>query len=213
MHASLVTLKDVYGITGSFVFARSGHLVARELPAMFDDAALNEAGSRLTRLHETFASVGDKLEIAVLRFREHKVYVKTLPAGALCIISNGGVNMPALRMAASLVGRRIAPVLDQVADDPALARAVPHGRGGARRAAVARGKTPAAPGAAGHAAVPRPDGGVGRRPGARCDQRCASDSAISRSSSSHSFIRASIRGPSAASSSWSASMSSWLVRA
>ena len=122
MHASLVTLKDVYGITGSFVYARSGHLVARELPPMFDDAALSEAGSRLTRLQETFASVGDKLEVAVLRYREHKVYVKTLPAGALCIISNGGVNMPALRMAASLVGRRIAPVLDQVADDPALAR-------------------------------------------------------------------------------------------
>lgn len=123
MHASLVTLKDVYGITGSFVFARSGHLVARELPPMFDDAALSEAGSRLTRLNETFASVGDKLEIAVLRFREHKVYVKTLPSGALCIISSGGVNMPALRMAASLVGRRIAPVLDQVADDPMIAQA------------------------------------------------------------------------------------------
>jgi predicted regulator of Ras-like GTPase activity (Roadblock/LC7/MglB family) len=137
MHASLVTLKDVYGITGSFVFARSGHLVARELPPMFDDAALSEASSRLTRLQETFASVGNKLEVAVLRYREHKVYVKTLPAGALCIISNGGVNMPALRMAASLVGRRIAPVLDQVADDPALARAVP--------AAAAAPAAPASP--------------------------------------------------------------------
>ncbi len=123
MHASLVTLKDVYGITGSFVCARSGHLVARDLPSMFDDAALGEAGSRLTRLQETFASVGDKLEVAVLRFREYKVYVKVLTAGALCIISIGNVNMPALKMAANLVGRRISPVLDQVADDPALARA------------------------------------------------------------------------------------------
>lgn len=123
MRATLVTLKDVYGITGSFIFSRSGHLVARELPPMFDDAALSEAGSRLTRLQETFASVGDKLEVAVLRFREHKVYVKTLPAGALCIISSGGVNMPALRMAANLVGRRIAPMLDQVAEDPALVHA------------------------------------------------------------------------------------------
>jgi len=120
MRASLVTLKDVYGITGSFVFARSGHLVARELPPMFDDIALSEAGSRLTRLQETFAAVGDKLEVAVLRFKEHKLYVKTVPAGALCIISGGGVNMPALRMAANLVSRRIAPMLDQVADDPLL---------------------------------------------------------------------------------------------
>ena len=125
MHASLVTLKDVYGITGSFVYARSGHLVARELPPMFDDIALSEAGSRLARLHETFSSVGDKLEIAVLRFREHKVYVKSLPAGALCIISSGSVNMPALRMAANLVGRRIAPVLDHVADDTKLVETPP----------------------------------------------------------------------------------------
>ena len=120
MRASLVTLKDVYGITGSFIFSRNGHMVARELPAMFDDAALHEASSRLTRLQETFAAAGEQLDIAVLRFRDHKIYVKALPAGALCIISNGGVNMPALRMAASLVGRRVAPALDLVADDPVL---------------------------------------------------------------------------------------------
>jgi predicted regulator of Ras-like GTPase activity (Roadblock/LC7/MglB family) len=125
MRASLVTLKDVYGITGSFIFTRSGHMVARELPPMFDDAALNEAGSRLTRLQETFSAAGEQLDIAVLRFRDHKLYVKSLPAGALCIISDGGVNMPALRMAASLVGRRIAPVLDAVADEPVLEEEAP----------------------------------------------------------------------------------------
>ena len=144
MHASLVTLKDVYGITGSFVYARSGHLVARELPPMFDDVALSEAGSRLARLHETFSSVGDKLEIAVLRFREHKVYVKSLPAGALCIISSGSVNMPALRMAANLVGRRIAPMLDQVADDPTYADTAPAPSATTAEAAPSTGARPPA---------------------------------------------------------------------
>jgi predicted regulator of Ras-like GTPase activity (Roadblock/LC7/MglB family) len=120
MRASLVTLKDVYGITGSFIFTRAGALVARELPLMFDDAALAEASSRLTRLQETFASAGDQLDVAVLRFRDHKLYVKTLSGGALCIISDGAVNMPALRMAASLVGRRISPALDTVAALPML---------------------------------------------------------------------------------------------
>jgi predicted regulator of Ras-like GTPase activity (Roadblock/LC7/MglB family) len=118
MRVSLVTLKDVYGITGSFVFTRAGDLVARELPAMFDDTALGEAGSRLTRLHETFAASGDELDVAVLRFRDHKLYVKSLPAGALCIISDGAVNMPALRMAANLVGRRITPALDALSSAP-----------------------------------------------------------------------------------------------
>lgn len=118
LRVSLITLKDVFGITGSFVFNRGGDLVARELPSMFDDTALGEASSRLMRLHETFAAAGDQLDVAVLRFRDHKLYVKTLPAGALCIISDGAVNMPALRMAANLVGRRITPALEALANAP-----------------------------------------------------------------------------------------------
>ena len=44
IRASLIALKDVYGIAGSFVFARGGYMVARELPAMFDDLALHRGG-------------------------------------------------------------------------------------------------------------------------------------------------------------------------
>jgi predicted regulator of Ras-like GTPase activity (Roadblock/LC7/MglB family) len=110
---ALATLKDVAGIAGSFVFTSSGHLVARELHAMFDDAALREAAERLTRLSDTFASVGDHLDLAVIRFQDHKLYLKVLSGGMLCILADGIVNMAALRMAANLVGRRITPDLDQ----------------------------------------------------------------------------------------------------
>jgi predicted regulator of Ras-like GTPase activity (Roadblock/LC7/MglB family) len=112
MRDSLATLRDVVGITGSFVFTRRGRLVARELPPMFDDSALSEASGRLTRLQETFAAAGDQLEVAVLRYRDHKLYVKSFAGGMLCIITDGVVNMAALRMAANLVGRRIAPALE-----------------------------------------------------------------------------------------------------
>lgn len=117
IRANLIALKDVYGVAGSFVFARGGYVVARELPPMFDDLTLTEAGARLALLQETFAAVGDRLDSAVLRFADHKIYVKPLSAGALCIITVGGVNMPVLRMAANLVARRIAPVLEPIADD------------------------------------------------------------------------------------------------
>jgi predicted regulator of Ras-like GTPase activity (Roadblock/LC7/MglB family) len=123
---SLATLKDVAGIMGSFVFADDGRLVAREIPAMFDDTALAEASGRLTRLRDTFAAVGDRLDVAVVRFRDHKLYLKALGAGMLCILAEGGVNMPALRMAANLVGRRIVPALERAAQEPApLAAASP----------------------------------------------------------------------------------------
>jgi predicted regulator of Ras-like GTPase activity (Roadblock/LC7/MglB family) len=108
VRTSLATLKDVAGITGSFVCTQSGRLVAREIPALFENAVLAEAGSRLVRVGETFAAGGDELDVAVVRYGDHRVYLKSIAGGMLCIVVAGPVNMPALRMAANLVGRRIA---------------------------------------------------------------------------------------------------------
>ena len=118
VRGSLATLKDVAGITGSFVCSKDGRLVAREIPALFEDAVLSEAGSRLLRVGETFAAHGDDIEAAVVRFGEHRLYLKAISGGMLCIVVAGPVNMPALRMAANLVGRRIAPVVSQVQLEP-----------------------------------------------------------------------------------------------
>jgi len=123
--ASLGTLKDVAGIMGSFVFTEDGRVVAREIPPLFDDTALAEASGRLTRLRETFAAVGDRLDVAVVRFRDHKLYLKVLGAGMLCIVAEGVVNMPALRMAANLVGRRIVPALERASLEPTLPMQAP----------------------------------------------------------------------------------------
>jgi predicted regulator of Ras-like GTPase activity (Roadblock/LC7/MglB family) len=111
MRASLATLKDVAGIAGSFVCTQSGRLIAREIPALFEDAVLAEAGSRLLRIGETFAASDDQLDVAVVRYGENRVYLKSVSGGMLCIVVAGPVNMPALRMAANLVGRRIAPAV------------------------------------------------------------------------------------------------------
>ncbi len=133
VRGSLATLMDVAGITGSFVCAQNGRLVAREIPALFEDAVLSEAGSRLVRVGETFAASGDELEMAVVRYGEHRVYLKTVAGGLLCIVVAGPVNMPALRMAANLVARRIGPAVARVRNDlpasppdrPALSEAPP----------------------------------------------------------------------------------------
>jgi predicted regulator of Ras-like GTPase activity (Roadblock/LC7/MglB family) len=111
VRTSLATLNDVAGIAGSFVCTQSGRLVAREIPALFEDAVLVEVGSRLLRVGEAFAARGDELEVAVIRYGEHRIYLKSIAGGMLCIVVAGQVNMPALRMAANLVGRRIAPAV------------------------------------------------------------------------------------------------------
>jgi predicted regulator of Ras-like GTPase activity (Roadblock/LC7/MglB family) len=115
---SLATLKDVSGVVGSFVCTPSGQLVSRELPAMFDDGVLAEAGSRFVRVREAFAAGGDDLEVGVVRFQHHAVYMKVVGNSLLLILVEGAVNMPALRMAANLVARRIGPVVTQVETAP-----------------------------------------------------------------------------------------------
>jgi predicted regulator of Ras-like GTPase activity (Roadblock/LC7/MglB family) len=119
VRASLTTLRDVAGVTGSFVCTHDGVLIAREIPALFEDAVLAEAGSRLVRLGETFAAGGDELDVAVVRYGDYRLYLKWIAGGVLCIVIGGTVNMLALRTAASLVGRRIAPAVAHVQTESA----------------------------------------------------------------------------------------------
>jgi predicted regulator of Ras-like GTPase activity (Roadblock/LC7/MglB family) len=125
MHASLATLKDVAGIAGSFVCTQDGRLLSRDIAAVFDDDVLAEAGSRLCRVKEAFAAGGDDLEAGVLRFGDHKIFLKSVGGSMLCILAEGGINMPALRMAANLVGRRIAAQVSRGESDPPPVRPAP----------------------------------------------------------------------------------------
>lgn len=129
VRSSLATLRDVAGIAGSFVCTASGRLVAREIPPLFEDAVLAEAGSRLVRIGETFATGGDTLEFAIVRYGENRLYLKAVSGGMLCIVVAGEVNMPALRMAANLVSRRIAAAVARAQTDlPAPAPEEPRPR-------------------------------------------------------------------------------------
>ena len=119
---ALATLRDVTGIAGSFVLTSSGKLVGREMAPMFESGTLAEAGERLARLRDTFATIGDDLDLAVIRYQDYKLYIKVLPGGMLCILADGAVNMAAVRMAANLVSKRIAPALEQPALGPPLPR-------------------------------------------------------------------------------------------
>jgi predicted regulator of Ras-like GTPase activity (Roadblock/LC7/MglB family) len=123
MRTSLSTLKDVVGVMGAFVCTPDGRLVSREIPSLFDDGTLAEAGSRLLRVREAFAAGGDEMDVGVIRFRDHRIYMKAVGSSLLMILAEGEVNMPALRMAANLVGRRISPAVAIVEAKPPPVRA------------------------------------------------------------------------------------------
>jgi predicted regulator of Ras-like GTPase activity (Roadblock/LC7/MglB family) len=106
---ALRALRDVEGVYGSFVIARTGALIASDLPAIFDANVFDEVGPRLTRLFETFASGGEELDGCVLRYAEHKLYLRSMAWGLIGVLSAVAVNKPALRMVVNLVIRRVDP--------------------------------------------------------------------------------------------------------
>ena len=73
-------------------------------------------------MKEAFAAGGDDSEAGVLRFGDHKIFLKSAGSSMLCILAEGGINMPALRMAANLVGRRIAAYVSRGESEPVPVR-------------------------------------------------------------------------------------------
>jgi predicted regulator of Ras-like GTPase activity (Roadblock/LC7/MglB family) len=108
-------LRDVQGVYGSFVVAGSGSLVDRDLPAAFDEALFADVGPRVARLFETFVSGGKDMDTCMLRYSDHKLYVRKMTWGLIGVLSSSGVNLPALRMVVNLVIRRIDPEIGAIA--------------------------------------------------------------------------------------------------
>lgn len=109
MQTTLLALKDVQGIQGSFVLNGDGKLLAMQMPALFDVSMFVELGPRIERLAESFTALGDELESCLIRFADHLLCIKRFAkGGALCILTSRSVNLPALKMAVNLGHKRVA---------------------------------------------------------------------------------------------------------
>jgi predicted regulator of Ras-like GTPase activity (Roadblock/LC7/MglB family) len=105
----LKMLRDVQGVYGSFVVAGTGALVDRDLPGAYDESLFADVGPRVARLFETFGGGGNEMDACMLRFAEHKIYVRKMTWGLIGVLSSSAINLPALRMVLNLVVRRIDP--------------------------------------------------------------------------------------------------------
>lgn len=113
----LRSLRDVDGVVGGFVWTKAGNLIVRDMPEYLDSGLLSEVGPRIERLYEAFRSAGDDLDAGTLVFGEHKLHVRELEAAFVAVLSSAEVNMSALTMALSIVGRGLSAELAR----PALA--------------------------------------------------------------------------------------------
>jgi predicted regulator of Ras-like GTPase activity (Roadblock/LC7/MglB family) len=121
----LGALRDVGGIQGSFAIDRSGALIAKDLPAVFDDGLFAVVGPRIARLHDTLALDGEKPANVVIRFSEHRLHLRPTRFGFVGVLSDAGINLSALKMAVSLVARRLESEIADASGPPSLSRSDP----------------------------------------------------------------------------------------
>jgi|GEM_PF-841708 len=105
--SALNSLRDIAGVHGSFVVSQTGELIGKDLPSVFDEHVFAEVGPRIVRLRETFGSVGDDMDGCLLRYSEHKLFLKAMNEGTVGVLLTLAANMPALKMAVSLAVRRM----------------------------------------------------------------------------------------------------------
>jgi len=103
----LKDLRDIPGVTGSFILSAEGEPRLRDLPAVVPDEALSEVGPRVARLLEAARQQNDVTQCS-LRFTEHRMYLRPAGPWVLCVLSDRSVNVPTLQMGMTLVTRRIA---------------------------------------------------------------------------------------------------------
>jgi predicted regulator of Ras-like GTPase activity (Roadblock/LC7/MglB family) len=137
-------INAVVGVTGSFVCNQEGQVVARALPAVFDEAmlalvgrtaTLTVAGLQTLRRHKA----GD----LDLLYGGGRVLVKNLRYGCLCILCVPRINVPLLNLTANVAARKLSAMLKEQTSAPQPTPAQPdqtEGPGPAAGEAPAEGR-------------------------------------------------------------------------
>jgi predicted regulator of Ras-like GTPase activity (Roadblock/LC7/MglB family) len=117
MQNLLTALKDIPGVVGSFVLNRTGNLVAREMPAVYNDEMYHGIGRRLLSAHEAVESQIGPLSDCVLKFDSFWFICRRTPECLLGVLTSDTVNYPALKMATNVALKQVS---ERVAAMPAV---------------------------------------------------------------------------------------------
>jgi hypothetical protein len=116
----LRSLRDIEGVLGSFLIGEGARLLGRDIPAACGSDVLFVVGGRLQQLCDAFVSadIGGSIESTTLSFPQYKLHVRALGTMFLVAVLSAEANMPALRMAMNMVGRRLVTLLSAAPLEP-----------------------------------------------------------------------------------------------
>jgi hypothetical protein len=105
----LRTLRDIEGVLGSFVLGERGEVLGRDVTAACGSEVLALVGGRLQQLCYAFVSadIGGPFESTTLYFPQYKLHIRALANLFIVAVVSAEVNLPALKMAMSMLGRQL----------------------------------------------------------------------------------------------------------
>jgi predicted regulator of Ras-like GTPase activity (Roadblock/LC7/MglB family) len=122
-------LKDinaVVGVTGSFVCNEQGQIVARALPAVFDDAMLSLVGRTATQTVAGLQTLRRRRAGDLdLLYAGGRLLVKNLRYGCLCVLCVPRINVPLVNLTANVAARKLSGMLKEQSVTPESAPAQP----------------------------------------------------------------------------------------
>lgn len=119
---SLESLRDIEGVSGSFLLNPQGEVLSRDLPSMVRDDALQSAGPRISRIWNALPQ-GDSPDFLTIEFESHRLHALCFSNYSLCVWALPRVNLLALKMATLVAAERLDHSVfeDQQAETPLAA--------------------------------------------------------------------------------------------
>lgn len=108
--AAMEPLTDVEGVYGSFLVNDVGQLLHRSLPIVIDNASLASAGTRIKRLWSNLPE-DETPQSALLEFKHHKLFIRPVKNGNLCVLVASKVHLLELKQAVECAARSLEKIV------------------------------------------------------------------------------------------------------
>jgi predicted regulator of Ras-like GTPase activity (Roadblock/LC7/MglB family) len=106
--SKLLALKEVPGVEGALWGDPDGALLEHSLPTFFPDESVAVVAQRMAPLFETIREHVDKVDELILNFEGYTLLLRRVAFGYLALLANTRSSIEPIRMAATMVGKRLA---------------------------------------------------------------------------------------------------------
>lgn len=97
------------GVEGCYIASPSGGIVAKDMPALFDDEILSDVAVNCSHVLETFKSEMPSCSELQLDMELKKIFIRDLGAFILIILVNEDEQVANIRIAANVAAKRFSP--------------------------------------------------------------------------------------------------------